>query len=150
MPVKDITIRALCAGDEAGWREIWQGYLAFYETSLPDEVYQTTFSRLLSNDPHEFHGLVAERGGRLVGLVHFLFHRHGWKIEPVCYLQDLYCVPDLRGGGIGRALIEAVYAAADAHGAPSVYWLTQEHNAPARQLYDKLATLTPFIKYQRG
>ena len=82
------------------------------------------------------------------GLAHYLFHRHGWRIENVCYLQDLYADPEVRGTGIGRALIEAVYAAADAAGAPSVYWLTQEFNATARRLYDRIGTLDPLHPLQ--
>ncbi|HUF86792.1 MAG TPA: GNAT family N-acetyltransferase [Thermohalobaculum sp.] len=143
------SIRPLRAVDEDDWRRLWTGYLEFYETSVPEEVYRSTFARLLSGDPREFHGLVAERGGRLIGLTHFLFHRHCWRIENVVYLQDLYVEPEARGSGAGRALIEAVYAAADAAGCPTVYWLTQDFNATARQLYDRLATLTPFVKYQR-
>ncbi|MDE3120949.1 MAG: GNAT family N-acetyltransferase [Paracoccaceae bacterium] len=144
-----VVIRSLEASDEAAWRRLWTGYLEFYESSVSPEVYETTFRRLLSDDPHEFHGLIAEVDGRPAGLVHFLFHRHGWKIENVCYLQDLYADPEVRGRGVGRALIEAVYAAADAAGAPSVYWLTQEFNTSARQLYDRIGTLTPFVKYAR-
>lgn len=143
------TIRPLRAVDEADWRRLWTGYLEFYETSVPEEVYRTTFARLLSGEPHEFHGLVAERGGRLIGLAHYLFHRHCWRVENVIYLQDLYVEPEARGSGAGRALIEAVYAAADAAGCPTVYWLTQDFNATARRLYDRVAKLTPFIKYQR-
>jgi GNAT superfamily N-acetyltransferase len=143
------TIRPLRAVDEADWRRLWTGYLEFYETSVPEEVYRTTFTRLLSGDTHEFHGLVAERDGRLIGLTHYLFHRHCWRVENVVYLQDLYVEPEARGSGAGRALIEAVYAAADAAGCPTVYWLTQDFNATARRLYDRVAKLTPFIKYQR-
>lgn len=142
-------IRPLTPQDRAAWGEMWCDYLAFYETSVPDDIYDSSFARLLGDDPRDFDGLIAERGGRAVGLVHFLFHRHGWKAEDVCYLQDLYARPETRGTGVGRALIEAVYAQADARGAPSVYWLTQDFNTTARHLYDKVATLTPFIKYQR-
>ncbi|MEL6677553.1 MAG: GNAT family N-acetyltransferase, partial [Pseudomonadota bacterium] len=105
--------------------------------------------RLLGDDPQDYSGLVAERGGTLIGLTHYVFHRHGWKIENVCYLQDLFVDPDVRGSGAGRALIEGVYAAADAAGAPSVYWTTQDFNTSARQLYDRIGEVTPFIKYQR-
>ncbi|MEM9181418.1 MAG: GNAT family N-acetyltransferase, partial [Pseudomonadota bacterium] len=80
----------------------------------------------------------------------YLFHRHGWIVANTCYLQDLYARPDVRGRGIGRALIEAVYAAADAAGAAKVYWQTQHSNRTARQLYDRVGELTPFIVYQRG
>jgi GNAT superfamily N-acetyltransferase len=147
--MSDILIRPLTAEDEDAWRALWSGYLAFYQTELPDEVYDSTFSRLLSDDPNEFHGLIAEIDGNPVGLVHFLFHRHGWKIENTCYLQDLYAHPEARGSGVGRALIEAVYAAADEADAPSVYWLTQDFNDTARKLYDRIGTVTPFIKYAR-
>jgi len=78
-----------------------------------------------------------------------VFHRHAWKIEDVCYLQDLYVDPNHRGTHAGRALIEAVYDASDRAGAPSVYWLTQEFNETGRRLYDRVGTLTPFIKYAR-
>lgn len=146
----DIAIRPLAASDETAWRRLWAAYLAFYESSVSEQVYQTTFARLLSDDPQDYHGLIAERRGAPVGLAHFLFHRHNWKVENVCYLQDLYLDPEARGTGLGRALIEAVYAAADAAGAPGVYWLTQDFNAPARQLYDRIGQKTPFIKYTRA
>lgn len=148
--MSDLVIRPLAASDEADWRRLWKAYLDFYGTALPEEVYQTHFARLLGDDPQDFHGLIAELDGKPVGLVHYLFHRHGWRIENVCYLQDLYADPEVRGKGVGRALIEAVYAAADANGTPSVYWLTQTFNTTARQLYDRIGQETPFIKYQRG
>ncbi|AWI85321.1 GNAT family N-acetyltransferase [Alloyangia pacifica] len=149
MSQDSLTIRPLEAGDEAAWRALWTGYLTFYESSVPEEVYASTFARLLGDDPQDFHGLLALVDGVPVGLVHYVFHRHCWRIENVCYLQDLYAAPEARGMGVGRALIEAVYAAADAEGAPSVYWMTQEFNATARQLYDRIGTVTPFVKYQR-
>ena len=144
-----LTIRPLTASDEAEWRRLWTAYLAFYESTVSEEVYQSSFARMLSGDDHEFHGLIAELDGKAVGLVHYLFHRHGWRVENVCYLQDLYADPEVRGQGIGRALIEAVYSAADAAGAPPVYWLTQTFNTTARQLYDRIGVVTPFIKYNR-
>lgn len=144
-----IDIRPLRATDEADWRRLWAAYLAFYETTLPEQVYQTTFARLLGTDPQDFHGLIATIDGTASGLAHYLFHRHGWKIENTCYLQDLYVDPAARGTGLGRRLIEAVYAAADANGTPSVYWLTQEFNTTARQLYDRIGKATPFIRYNR-
>ncbi len=143
------TIRPLRVTDEAEWRRLWTGYLKYYKTRVQEEVYRTTFARLLGDDPQDFHGLVAEQGGRIVGLTHYVFHRHCWRVENVIYLQDLYVDPQARGTGAGRALIEAVYAAGDAAGCPSVYWLTQDFNATARNLYDRVADLTPFIKYQR-
>jgi GNAT superfamily N-acetyltransferase len=144
------TIRPLTAADEADWRRLWTAYLEFYETRLPEAVYAATFARLLSGARGEFRGLLAVVDGRPVGLAHYVFHRTCWAVADTCYLQDLYADPAVRGRGVGRQLIEAVYAAADTHGAASVYWLTQEFNATARQLYDRIGVVTPFIKYRRA
>ena len=144
-----VNIRPLRVSDRDAWAVLWTAYLEFYGSSVPDAVYESTFERLLGQDDTDFSGLVAEQNGTLVGLTHYLFHRHCWKIENTCYLQDLYADPSVRGKGIGRQLIEAVYAKADAAGAPSVYWLTQDDNVTARQLYDRIATKTNFIKYAR-
>ncbi len=145
----DLTVRALQPSDEAEWHRLWTLYLEYYETSVEEVVYQTTFSRLLSGNDNEFRGLIAELDGRAVGLTHYLFHRHCWRVENVCYLQDLMVDTDMRGKSIGRALIEAVYAAADAGGCPKVYWLTQDFNEAGRRLYDRVGELTPFIRYDR-
>ncbi|SEK66576.1 GNAT family N-acetyltransferase [Roseovarius nanhaiticus] len=144
-----ITTRPIEAADEDAWRRLWTGYLQYYETSVPEEVYATTFQRLLSDEHPNQNGLMALKGETPVGLVHYIYHPHNWKIEEVCYLQDLYADPSARGTGVGRKLIEAVYAAADRDGRPSVYWMTQDFNATARRLYDRIAVLTPFIKYAR-
>ena len=138
--------------DWEGWRYLWAGYLKYYETTVPDAVYRSTFERMLEGNggaANEFRGIIVRAKGEPVGLVHFLYHRHGWKIENVCYLQDLYVDPAVRGTGLGRMLIEAVYSDADTEGCPSVYWLTQDFNAAGRQLYDRVGVLTPFIKYAR-
>jgi GNAT superfamily N-acetyltransferase len=146
----DLVIRPLEEKDRDDWARLWTGYLQYYETSVTSEVYESNFARLLGDDPRDFNCFVAELDDRLVGLTHYLFHRHAWRIEEVCYLQDLYADPEVRGTGIGRALIEAVYAAADKHGAPAVYWLTQDFNTTARQLYDRIAKVSPFIRYNRA
>ncbi|MGX0976990.1 GNAT superfamily N-acetyltransferase [Roseovarius sp. MBR-51] len=144
-----LTIRPIEPADRPAWGDLWRAYLDFYETTLPDTVYDTTFGRLLSPDHPDQNGLIALLGGRAVGLVHYIYHAHNWRVEQVCYLQDLYAAPEARGLGVGRALIEAVYARADTDGRPAVYWMTQEFNTTARQLYDRIATVTPFIKYSR-
>jgi len=92
---------------------------------------------------------VAEADGGLVGLTHFVLHPNLWRPEGVCYLQDLFTAKAARGRGVARALIEAVYALADAAGVPSVYWLTAEDNYPGRMLYDRVAVRSPFIRYNR-
>ena len=142
-------IRPLQAEDEAEWRRLWTLYLNYYESTVSEDVYTTTFSSLLSGEANEFSGLIALLDGRPIGLTHYLFHRHCWKVENVCYLQDLVVDKDQRGTGVGRALIEEVYTKADEADCPSVYWMTQNFNEVGRQLYDRVGQLTPFIKYSR-
>ena len=142
-------IRPLAKADYEEWRALWVLYLEFYETSLKAHVIDETFSRFIDNDQTRQNALVAESTDELVGLVHYIFHLDTWTIQEVCYLQDLFVIPQKRGKKIGQLLIEGVYKRADNYGAPSVYWLTQEFNVPARKLYDRMADLTPFIHYER-
>lgn len=146
------TTRPLEPQDYAAWRPLWDGYNAFYgrhgETALAEEVTQTTWRRFF--DPAEpVFALVAEHEGAVVGLAHYLFHRSMTRVEPVCYLSDLFTLTSLRGQGLGRALIEAVCAAARDAGASRVYWQTHETNAAGRMLYDKVARHHGFIVYSR-
>ena len=145
-----LLVRPLEAADHSEWRRLWTAYLAFYETAVAEEVYETTWRRLFDPGMFEPKGLLAVIDGQPAGLVHYIFHRTCWSARNTCYLQDLYADPDVRGRGVGRALIEAVYARADEAGAANVYWLTQEFNETARRLYDRVGRLTPFLKYQRS
>jgi len=143
-------IRPLEARDKAEWQRLYTGYHLYYERpDLPQSFYDTAFDRLTSDDPGDFRGFVAEGDTGLLGLSHHVFHPTLWRPEGTCYLQDLYTDPAARGQGVGRALIEAVYAAADAAGVPAVYWLTQEFNYAGRMLYDRVAVKSPFIRYNR-
>jgi GNAT superfamily N-acetyltransferase len=150
-----ITIRPLAPTDYAQWLPLWLGYNHFYgrsgPTALADEITQSTWSRFF--DPQEpVHALVAELVGqnKLVGLVHYLYHRSTTAIAPICYLNDLFTDETLRGQGIGRKLIEAVYEEARQAKSQRVYWLTHETNATAMQLYDKLADKSGFLVYRKS
>ena len=149
MTASGLEIRPLEQGDEQHWRRLWKDYLAFYKTELPETIYALTWQRLMSGLPHEYQGLLALVDGRPVGLAHILFHRSCWLENNACYLQDLYADPEVRGLGIGRALIEAVSARARAEGAGEVHWETQSFNHTAQRLYDRIADKTPFIVYQK-
>jgi GNAT superfamily N-acetyltransferase len=148
MAAPDIVIRPVGADERAAWEPLWKGYLDFYKTSVPKEVYDTTWARL--HDPDEPMGLLgAYVDGKLLGIVHYLYHRSCWTIGNYCYLQDLYVAEGARKLGLGRALIEAVYAKARTEGASRVHWLTHETNATARALYDTLADRPGFIQYRK-
>jgi GNAT superfamily N-acetyltransferase len=147
-----ILVRDVQQNDFAGWKPLWDGYNAFYgrqgATALPDEVTNLTWSRFF--DGYEpIHALVAERTNKLVGLVHYLFHRSSTGLRSNCYLQDLFTVESARGQGVGRALIEEVYRRAAQAGSGRVYWQTHETNATAMKLYDKVAEKSGFIIYRK-
>lgn len=144
-----LEIRPIAPNENDAWRALWTAYLAFYETSVAEDVYRTTWARLHESGEYEPKGLFAVSGGEPVGLCHFMYQRHCWHTRNVCYLQDLYAIPRMRGKGIGGALIKAVYARADKDDCANVYWMTQDFNTQARKLYDHIGKRTPFIKYQR-
>ena len=147
-----VRVRVVAREDFDAWKVLWDGYNAFYGRSGPrsiaDDITQTTWQRFF--DPKEpVRALVAEIDGKLAGLAHYLFHRSTTKVGHICYMQDLFTAEDVRGKGVGRALIEAVYAKAREAGAERVYWQTHETNAVARALYDKLAERSGFIVYRK-
>lgn len=144
-----VTVRPLEPSDRPAWGPLWEAYLRFYETVLPKEQYDLTWSRLL--DPAEpMHGLGAfDENGRLVGIAHAIFHRSCWLPDWTCYLQDLYVELSQRGKGTGEALIDAVAELARNHKAGRLYWLTHESNATARRLYDRVAQNAGFIQYRK-
>lgn len=149
----DMTIRSVMPDDYARWLPLWDGYNAFYgrsgPTALPRDVTAMTWSRFF--DAYEpVHALVAESGGELLGLTHYLFHRTTTSIAPLCYLNDLFTVEAARGKGVGRALIEGVYDHAQDLGVPRVYWQTHETNTTAQQLYNKVAERSGFIVYRKA
>ena len=147
---REISIRPLKEGDKTDWHRLWTAYLEFYGTTVSADVYEVSFARLLSHDDNEYKCLIAEIDGKPVGLAHFLYHRYMWSVENTCYLMDLFTDPDLRGKGVGRALIQAVHETAKRDGVPTTYWQTQEFNYKGRTLYDQVATKTPFIIYEKN
>jgi GNAT superfamily N-acetyltransferase len=145
-----MNVRPVEESDLESWRPLWAGYNEFYERSgeaaPPEDVTAVTWQRFL--DPEvPMHALVAEDDGQLVGLVHYLFHLTTTRVESVCYLRDLFTLPEMRGKGVGRALIQAVSDRAHDDGVDSVYWQTHETNAAGRRLYDSVATNEGFIVY---
>ncbi len=148
----ELTVRFVTRQDYDQWLPLWDGYNAFYgrsdATALSPEITKMTWARFF--DAYEpVHGLVGERGGELLGLTHYLFHRSTTAIEPVCYLQDLFTNEAARGKGVGRALINGVYQQARLAGSPRVYWQTHETNLTAMQLYDKVAERSGFVVYRK-
>ncbi|MGY4532186.1 GNAT superfamily N-acetyltransferase [Pseudomonas sp. TE3786] len=143
-----LEIRPISAADHAAWLPLWQGYQRFYNTVIADETSAITWQRFLDGG-EPINAALAWQNGKAVGLVHFIYHRSTWTVGNYCYLQDLYVQEGIRGGGIGRQLIEHVYAEAKAAGASRVHWLTHESNTDAMHLYDKVADRSGFVQYRK-
>ena len=145
---RGLVVRPVRRSDREQWDALWRGYNDFYEQRLPKKISDTTWDRFFdAREP--VYALVATEDGRLIGLVHYLFHRSTSLVGPTCYLQDLFTAKDVRGKGVGRALIEAVYARARGRGAERLYWQTHRTNVTAMRLYDKVAVNSGFVVYRR-
>ncbi|MNE74354.1 putative acetyltransferase [compost metagenome] len=143
-----VEIRKVSAEDHAAWLPLWQAYQRFYQTTIAERVSAVTWQRML--DPAEpINAALAWVDGVAVGMVHWIYHRSCWTVENSCYLQDLIVSPQLRGTGIGRKLIEFVYAQARADGCIKVHWLTHETNATGIQLYERIAERPGFIQFRK-
>ncbi|HSW18071.1 MAG TPA: GNAT family N-acetyltransferase [Ramlibacter sp.] len=139
-------IRSAAPSDEAVWRTLWQGYCAFYGERLPEEVTARTWQRILDPDS-AVSCMVAELEGRVYGFAICVVHENTWETQPVCCLEDLYVLPSARRRGLGKALIEWLRNAMRAEGWARLYWMTQENNVEARQLYDTFAKADDFVRY---
>lgn len=149
----EVVIRSAARDDFPQWKVLWDDYNAFYgrsgPTALPLEITNATWARI-HDGAEPVHALVAESGGKLLGIAHYLYHRNTILIGPTCYLQDLYTAEAARGKGVGRALIGELYRRAAADGAERVYWHTHHTNATARRLYDTVAVDSGFIVYRKN
>ena len=145
----DVIVRPAAASDEARWRALWAGYVAFYRASVSEEATANTWTRIL--DPRSnIDALVAEVDGNVIGICNYLFHDNTWSTQQICYLQDLFVDPAARGGGAAKKLILACEERAKEKGAFRLYWQTQEYNAAARSLYDTITPRSSFIVYRKN
>lgn len=140
-------IRDIQAGDEAHWRELWSGYLRFYESDVTNDVTNLTLARAL--DPNcPIIGRVAEQEGKLAGFTMSVIHPGTWTTKPICYLEDLFVDPASRSAGIGRALLQDLVDLAQERGWSRLYWHTRKNNLTARRLYDSFASADDFVRYR--
>ncbi|MBS0234496.1 MAG: GNAT family N-acetyltransferase [Proteobacteria bacterium] len=144
-----VTVRPVAASDKDAWLKLFRDYIAFYKASVSEAIIGQTWRRLLNQEDNMMALVAVDDAGHALGIAALVFHRSTWSATWYCYLEDLFVAPESRGLGVGRALIEATYAEADRRGADRAYWATQENNATARKLYDRIGSLTEFVQYRR-
>ncbi len=142
-----INVRSIAESDKAAWLPLWHGYLTFYKVQLPASQDDLTWSRLL--DPaYESHGLVIDKDGAVQGLAHYSFQTSTWAQINNCFLEDLFVNPEVRGGGLGRALIDEVKEIAIAAGSSRLFWNTDRSNKVARKIYDTYTEESGKVQYR--
>lgn len=142
MILRDATPR-----DEADWRRLWAGYLAFYGVDLPPGQTDRTWGWLMTPD-HPLKLRVACEGDEMLGFALWQHHPSSWAMTDDLYLEDLFVSAAARGRGLGRALIEDLYAIARDRGFGRVYWMTDTGNTAARRLYDAVSQHDDHIRYR--
>ena len=143
-----INVRQIQAGDKSAWQELYFAYLKFYETSSSDVNSELLWVRLTNSEP-QIQALLAEANGVVIGLAHFHYQLSTWSDTSYCYLEDLYVAEGARGKGAARALIQEVQELAIKQGCTELFWITKESNSSARKLYDKVANLSDFVRYEK-
>lgn len=144
----EVLVRPIEAKDQSTWRSLWDAYCTFYEANVSDEVSKATYERLIDQGVPNMFGLVAEVDGSVIGFTNCVIHPNTWSTKGICYLEDLFVSAEVRGGGAGRALIDAVTSMGKAFGWQRIYWRTGAENAQAQVLYNKLAKRTDWITYE--
>ena len=144
-----LTIRAIEERDKVQWLKLWAGYLEFYKSTISPEQTELTWRRLINNELKMF-GFVAESEEGVIGFTHCLFRPSTWTETDYCYLEDLFVDPNIRGKGVGRALMNKVFELAKEKKSKRVYWTTQEFNQTARVLYDSITPVSEFVQYRLG
>jgi GNAT superfamily N-acetyltransferase len=145
---RGMTIRDAGAADEIGWRRLWDGYNAFYQTSVPAAVTDRTWARILDPAVPLFARLAVAEDGSVTGFAGCVLHWGTWLAEPICYLEDLYVDPAARGQGIAGALIQDLIDRGRSGAWGRLYWHTRADNATARRLYDRFTVADAFVRYQ--
>ncbi len=148
MHAATVDIRSVTPADRERWLDLWRQYCAFYGADVPAHATQTTWDRIVAPEG-PVRGLVAVPGdsGAVAGFAHYVLHPFTWSDRLACYLEDLFVLPEMRGSGMGRALMQHLLALAATNGWSRVYWMTQRHNTTARRLYDRFAAADDFVRY---
>jgi GNAT superfamily N-acetyltransferase len=143
----ELIVRPARADDYQPWLMLWRGYCTALDSAVSEAITEGAWRRILAPNEAIWCLLACQGKSELVGFANYVLHPHSWSLQAVCYLEDLFVSPAARGGGVGRALIEALVALGRQHDWRRVYWHTHENNYRARSLYDRVVPRTDYVRY---
>lgn len=154
-PQGTVKVRYVEEKDREDWVRLWRKFIATYANPhLSGNVEKANFDRFLDPSVKLWSAVAvfthdSDNSEQVIGFTDFLSHPSTWQVDDKMYLNDLFVDDDFRVGGVGRKLIEFVYAEADKMGTPHVYWNTDHFNHRAQLLYTKMAYVTDKRIYRR-
>ena len=140
-------VRPAQAGDVSHWLPLWRAYCTSLDHAVSDAVSDGVWSRILTPSEPIWCIFVSQAGAEPQGFALYVMHPHTWSLQPVCYLEDIFVAPEIRGRGAGRALIEKLVERGREEGWRRIYWHTHENNYRARALYDRVVGRTDYVRY---
>lgn len=144
-----VEVREAEVADWLAWHRMWLANCEHFGASLSVAENRELWRRIMDPE-HPVSALVSggsDTESRLVGFAHYVLHPHTFSDRMVCYLEDLWVDASVRGTGVGRRLIDALIARGRDRGWRRIYWHTEADNAAARVLYDRVAQLTDYVRY---
>ena len=145
----EVAVAPLGAADYEAVLPLIADYQRFYGVEHPDEARNRSFFAPFVRPGGPGHLLGARRRGALVGYACVSFLPSSIEAEEVAVLNDLYVLPAQRGGGVGRALIDATITLARARPVGRVRWSTAIDNRRAQRLYEGLgAERSTWFEYE--
>jgi GNAT superfamily N-acetyltransferase len=132
----EIEIAPISSGEFEELLPLIAAYQRFYEVEDIDEARNRAFFRRFLAPSEDGLLLGARREGRLVGYACLYWHFSSLEAVETLLMNDLYVGEEVRGAGVGRALIEATAEIARERGVPLVEWSTAPDNQTAQRLYD--------------
>lgn len=143
-----LTIRRAAAGDEQAWSDLWAAWQSHMGGRVPDDVSSRTWMQIITPGTGIF-ALLAFVEERALGFANVSATPFAWTGGLILFLQDLYVVPEARGRGLGRSLLQAVYDETDAMGAAQVFWMVDESDSELQAFYARQGIRTPYVRYMR-
>jgi GNAT superfamily N-acetyltransferase len=137
-----LLVRSVRGTDVQAWLALWHGYCAELGGEVSEATTEGVWQRILAPCL-----LACNTRCEAVGFANYVLHPRTWTLQPVCYLEDLFVAPEMRGHGVGLILIQGPVLLGKQHDWRHVYWHTRKNNHAARNLYDRLATRTDFVRY---